>query len=108
MVRFSSDGVTTAEQKPFKLDFSHDPDESVFYNSNSSEIGYSVGFLAKPGSVNKVIIDDGEIQREVPLSLSGNIAKTTLDSDLMSDFKDGTLILKYFTNDNLVYQSNFL
>ena len=85
-------------KKPFKLDFSHDPDESVFYNSNSSEIGYSVGFLAKPGSVNKVIIDDGEIQREVPLSLSGNIAKTTLDADLMSGFKDGTLILKYFTN----------
>ena len=26
----------------------------------------------------------------------------------MSGFKDGTLILKYFTNDNLVYQSNFL
>ena len=46
--------------------------------------------------------------KEKFLSLSGNIAKTTLDADLMSAFKDGTLILKYFTNDNLVYQSNFL
>ena len=55
-------------------------------------------------SVNKVIIDDGETQREVPLSLSGNIAKTSLDADLMSGFKDGTLILKYFT---IRYKKNF-
>ena len=72
----------------------------------SHEIGYSVGFLAKPGS-SKVVIDDGAKQVEVPLTMAGNTATATLDST-MSGLEDGTLILKYYSDDNLVYQSNFL
>ena len=56
--------------------------------------GYSVGFLAKPGSSNKVVIDDGAKQVEVPLTMAGNTATATLDTSTMSGLEDGT-ILKY-------------
>ena len=104
----SPNGIQTTEQKSFYIDLSHDPDASVYYNANSIEIGYKVGFLAKPGSTNKVEIDDGTSQKTVSLTLEGNIATASLSANDLAGLKDGTLMLKYYSDDVLVHQSNFL
>ena len=42
----SSKGVSSTVDKTFILDLSYDPDASNYFNSFSTEVGYSIGFLA--------------------------------------------------------------
>ncbi|MDA8730533.1 calcium-binding protein, partial [Alphaproteobacteria bacterium] len=104
----SSTGASLSVENTFFLDRSYDPDASDYFNSFSTEVGYSIGFLADPNANNYAVLSSAESEITIQLEVDGNKSSAVLDADQLAAFDDSLINIEYYSDSKLVHSANFL